>query len=133
MARFRKNSQSQDDKILYADGIVDSIVLLAVNEIPYVELDSGIPTAKQSKSNDIHVKKDKDGIHVDVNVKIHYTQSVSDTAFKIQEAIRHTVETMTEFHVSSVNVNINGVTFEDKTEEVPEQNTTNENNKEGTV
>ena len=132
MARLTKNSQLQN-KILYGEGIIDSIVLLAVNEIPFVELDSETPATKQAKSNDIRVKKDKDGIHVDVTVKIHYTQCVSDMAFKIQEAIRHSVETMTEFHVSSVNVNINGVTFEDKVEEIPEQSNTNENNKEGTV
>ena len=76
-------------------------------------------------------KKEKDGIHVDVVVKIHYAQSVSDTAFKIQEAVRHNVEAMTEYHVASVNVIIHGVTFEDKTEEAPVQNPTSENVQEG--
>ena len=41
-------------------------------------------------------------------------QSVAEMAFKIQESIRHNVESMTEFHVANVNVNIRGVYFEDE-------------------
>ena len=40
--------------------------------------------------------------------------------FKIQEAVRHTVETMTEYHVANVNVNIVGVVFDDKIAEPAE-------------
>ena len=130
MARFKKTPQIKEGKIVYGDGIVDGIVLLAVKEIPNVELCAEAPK-KQMRSSAIKVKKEKDGIHVDVVVKIHYGQSVSDTAFKIQEAVRHNVEAMTEYHVASVNVIIHGVTFEDKTEEAPVQNPTSENVQEG--
>ncbi len=116
MARFKKIPQVEEGKLIYGYGIVDNIVLYAVREIPYVVLDD--KAQEGTKTGSIKVKKEKDGIHVDVNVKIHFSQSVSDIAFKIQEAIRHTVETMTEYHVSNVNVNICGVTFDDKTEEV---------------
>ncbi len=115
MARFKKLPiNSHEGKLVLGDSIVDNIVLLAVEEIPYVELYSSNP---HKKSNAIKVTNLKDGIHVDVVVKIHYTQSVSDMAFKIQESIRHNVEAMTECHIASVNVAIKGVTFEDKTED----------------
>ena len=116
MTRFKKIPQVNEGKIIYHDGIVDGIVLLAVGEIPYIELDAKGPS-NHMHSNAIKVKKDKDGIHVDVVVKIHFTQNVSDTAFKIQEAVRHNIETMTEYRVASVNVHISGVSFEDKIEE----------------
>ncbi len=126
MSRFKKAPQINEGKIAYGDGIVDDIVLLAVSEIPYVELEDSNTQQKQTHSKSIKVRKEKDGIHVDVTVKIHFSQSVSDIAFKIQESVRHTVEAMTEFHVANVNVSITDVTFEDKSEETPVQ--TNENN-----
>ena len=116
MARFKKIPQVNEGKIIYHDDIVDGIVLLAVNEIPNIELDAKDST-NQMHSRAINVKKDKDGIHVDVVVKIHFSQNVSDTAFKIQEAVRHNIETMTEYRVASVNVHITGVSFEEKIEE----------------
>ena len=125
MARFKKTPQINEGKIAYGDGIVDDIVLLAVNEIPYVELEDSNSQQKQTHSKSIKVRKEKDGIHVDVTVKIHFSQSVSDIAFKIQESVRHTVEAMTEFHVANVNVSICDVTFEDKPEETPTQNNEN--------
>ena len=116
MARFKKIPQdTHEGKIIYGDGIVDGIVLLAVSEIPYVEL-YAIAPRKKMRSSAIKVNFDKDGVHVDVTVKMHYSQCVSDVAFKIQEAVRHNVEAMTEYHIASVNVNVRGITFEDKSE-----------------
>ena len=68
------------------------------------------------------LKKDKRGIIVDfeenqvaidvyVNVKFGY--SVKDVAFRVQENIKSSVESMTEFKVSAVNVHVVGVTFSD--------------------
>ena len=117
MARFKKIPQNiHEGKLIYNTGIVDGIVLLAVQEIPYVELYAVAPRDKMHSSA-IKVYNDKDGVHIDVSIKIHYTQSVSDTAFKIQEAVRHNVEAMTEYHIASVNVLVCGIIFADKTEE----------------
>ena len=116
MARFKKIPQVQEGKLFYADEVIDNIVVCAVQEIPNVVL--GVSSPIKTRSNPIIVKKEKDGIHVEVVVKIHYLQSVTDTAFKIQEAIRHSIENMTENRVANVNVTISGVMFEDKNEEV---------------
>ena len=114
MARFKKLPLNVNEgKLTYNAGIVDGIVLLAVQEIPYVELYSIAPRNKMHSSA-VKVYTDKDGVHIDVSIRIHYSQSVSDTAFKIQEAVRHNVEAMTEYRVASVNVCVNGILFEDK-------------------
>ena len=117
MARFKKIPQNiNEGKLIYNYGIVDGIVVLAVQEIPYVELYSTSPFGKMS-NNTVSVTRVKEGIHVDVSIKIHYTQSVTDTAFKIQEAVRHNVEAMTEYHVASVNVLVCGIMFDEDMEE----------------
>ena len=122
MARFKKIPVVNEGRITYHDKIIDEIVFLAVGEIPNVEFD-----ANQMRNKTIKVRRDKDGIHVDVVVKIHFTQNVSDIAFKIQEAVRHNIETMTEYRVASVNVHISGVSFEEKNEdEKPAEDKNNE-------
>ena len=113
MVHYNKLSQTKrEGKIVYGDGIVDGIVNLAVSELENVELytTSKMPTGKKN----IKVVFEKAGLVIDVMVKINYTQSVSDMAFKIQETIRHNVESMTEYQVQSVNVHVYGVSFEEK-------------------
>ena len=128
MVRFKKLPLKENDgKITYGENIVDGIVLLAVSEIPFVEL--YYPASRKKMTNpSIKVKTEKDGVHVEVMVKVHYTQSISDIAFKIQESIRHNVEAMTEYKIANVNVDVRGVSFKDKPEE---NNTTNDNQQEG--
>lgn len=122
MARFKKiPQQNHEGKIVLGNGIVDSIVMLAVSELEFVELDSNVPRSKM-KSNAVKVSFDKEGVNVEVAVKIHYSQSVSDMAFKIQEAIRHNVEAMTEYHIASVNVIVQDVTFGEKEVAVSNEN-----------
>ena len=128
MAHLRKLYRSiHEGKLTYGSGIVDGIVLLAIKEIPYVELASTL-TSIPMRSNAISVRHEKDGVHVDVSIKIHYTQCVSDIAFKIQEAVRYSVESMTEYHIASVNVNVVGILFEDRESEEKQANETQEGN-----
>ena len=121
MARFKKFPiNSHEGKVVYADGIVDGIVLLAMREVPNVELYTPVQDDKMSNPS-INVAIEKDGVHVDVVVKIHYSQNVSDIAFRIQEAIRYNVEAMTEYHVASVNVSVKDVMFDDREEKTEEK------------
>ncbi len=114
MAHFKKPYQKKKEgKIIYGDGIVNTIVTLAIAEIPYVKLDSGNARGKDY-SKAISVKFNNKDVFVDVAVKINYLQSVSDMAFKIQEVVRHNVESMTEYHISGVNVCVKGVLFDEK-------------------
>lgn len=100
------------DKLIYGDGIVEGIVLLAVAEIPYAKVYRGVYD-KLPKENAVKVVIDKSSVIVDVAVAIHYTQCVSDMAFAIQEAVKYNVESMTDYNVASVNVIVKGVMFDE--------------------
>ncbi|MBO4251496.1 MAG: Asp23/Gls24 family envelope stress response protein [Clostridia bacterium] len=102
------------DKLIYGDGIVNGIVLLAVSEIPYAEIYRGV-SGKLPKEKAVNVVIDKSSVTVDVAVTIQYSQSVSDMAFMIQEAVKYNVESMTEYSVAAVNVIVKGVTFDEVT------------------
>ena len=137
MARFKKFSQKKKEgKIVYKNDIVDGIVMLSVSQIPMVQL-YNLPKITNTKCSSVKVSHDKDGVNVDVEVKIHFTQSISEMAFKIQEAVRHDVESMTDYHIASVDVIVKSVYFDDNTEEkienkpaenITENNITAQNN-----
>ena len=123
MKRFKSYPvKKREDKIVYGDGIVDGIVLLAISEVPMVELCSDVAYLKNT-SKAIKVAFGNDGVNVEVKVKIHFSQSVTDMAFKIQETIRHNIESMTDYRVQSVNVIVNDVLFT----EVAEKQVSSEN------
>ena len=98
------------DKLIYSDGIVEGIVLLAVDEIPYAEIYRGV-LGTQPKDNAVKVGIDKSNVSVDVIVSIHYSQCISEMAFMIQEAVKYNVESMTDYNVNNVNVIVKGVLF----------------------
>ena len=72
MARFKKLPlNTHEGKLVYGDGIIDEIVYITVDEIPFVEFYS---TSKDKMlNNSIKVSFEKDGVHVDVVIKIHYS------------------------------------------------------------
>ena len=112
MVHFKKIPLKENvGKVLYDKKIVDDVILLAVSETPYVQL-SGKVSFDKMKTNCINIAVTKNSVYVVVKVKIHYTQSISDIAFKIQESIRHNVEVMTEYRVSGVDVIVDGVFFD---------------------
>lgn len=54
---------------------------------------------------------EKDGIYAEISVNADYGYSVPDVAFKIQQAVKHNVEAMTEYKVKRVDVYVVGVDF----------------------
>ena len=114
MARFNKTlpQTRHEGRVVYDEGIVDDIVIRSLNEVEDVELYSG-HNKNKTRSKSVSVVFGKDGVSVDVCVKIKYNKCVSDVAFNVQETIRHNVENMTEFHIDSVNVVVKGVLFDE--------------------
>ncbi len=112
MAHFKKKMQMKNEgKIVYGSGIIDSIVYHALSDVPYIQLYSITPSKKGKSSIDVHF--DKEGVHIDIYVKIHFSQTVNDMAFKIQETIRHNIENMTDYKISDINVIVKGLLFDD--------------------
>ena len=112
MARFKKtNPEKKEGKIIYGESIIDNIVCLTVEEIPFVELFHKVSSKRKNAAVTVYL--DKKGVDVDICVKIHFSQRVSEVVFSIQEAVRHNVESMTEYKIQSVNVIVMGVIFVD--------------------
>lgn len=115
MAVFRYPSgNGQNGKVSYNTGIISGIVALAVTEVEGVALISG-------KKKGIRLYFEKDGVFADVSVIVNYGYNIPELAFRIQQAIKHNVESMTKYRVAKVDVHIQGVDFISDEGDVPPQ------------
>ena len=109
MATYKRFSESEGKgKVTYNAGIVKGIVVLAVSEVTGVSLKNG---GKKDKLDLIKIEFNGDVVAVDVTVEIMYGLNVPDVAFEIQESVKHNVEAMSKYKVSSVDVHFEGVYF----------------------
>ena len=107
MAHMRHDPTSnQKGKVTYNSGIVSGIVALTIEEVEGVYLSS-------AKNKGIKLNFEKSGIVADVNVKLDSTANVSKIAFRIQQSIKHNVESMTNYKVERVDVHVQDVNFSD--------------------
>ena len=119
MAHFKRKLQKEREvKIIYNKAIIEDIVCLALQDVANVELYSK-NSYRLLKHDAVKIEFNKEGVVIDIAVKIHFSQSVSDMAFKIQEIVRHDIESMTEYKIASVNVNVKGVVFDEIKKETP--------------
>ena len=107
MAHLRHDpSSTQKGKITYDAGIVNGIVALAIKEVDGVSL-------LNTKNRGVKLEFEKDCIIADISVKVDYGYNVASLAFRIQQSIKHNVESMTKFKVDKINVHIQDVDFPD--------------------
>jgi|SRR5690554_1279860 uncharacterized alkaline shock family protein YloU len=91
---------------IYGKNVIHSIITLATKEITGV-------VSLQGRGVKIDIDEDNN-ISVDVFIKILYGHSVADVAFRVQENIKRSVETMSVYRVKNINVNILEVGFEEE-------------------
>ena len=109
----RSNDVNSSGKVTYNDGIVKGIVVLAVSKVPGVSLKK---SAGKDKLDFIKVDFNGDVVSVAVTVDFTYGYNVPDVAFDIQDSIKHNVEAVTKYKVSSVDVRFDSVFFLDGAE-----------------
>ena len=105
MAHIRHDPTStQKGIVIYNSNIVSGIVALAISEVDGVML-------LNNKNKGVKLNFDKEGIIADISVKVDANYNVPSLAFKIQQSIKHNVESMTKYKVAKVNVHIQDVHF----------------------
>ena len=98
-------------KVNYNDGIVKGIVVLAVSEVQGVLLKNG--KKEKDKLDFIEVDFNGEDVIVSVTVDIVFGYNVPDVSFDVQESVKRNVEAMSRYKVSSVNVHVDSVVFQD--------------------
>lgn len=108
---------ASEGSLKYKKNVVLQIIELATKEIAGVaSLAShnylNITGAVSKKKRGMVVSYLEDGIVIDVFINILFGYSVNDVAFRIQENVKRSVESMTDFKVKHINVHVPGVLFE---------------------
>lgn len=71
-------------------------------------------------SRGVKIELDGNNVIIDLYVIVRYGVRIPDVAFSIQNSVKSQVETMTGLNVQSVNINVQGVTF-DKVEKTKKE------------
>ena len=91
-------------KVSYGHKVIESIISLATMEI------CGVACLQGKK---VIVEQVGDLLEIDVFIDVKIGSSCSDIAFKVQENIKRSVETMTNLKTGAINVNVLGVSFDE--------------------
>ena len=116
--RKQKMIESEEGSLSYKRNVVLSIVKLATQEINGIAslCTNAFPFWKKVFNKNynhgviIEFGEDND-VYVEVYVNVLFGYSVKEVAFRVQENIKISIESMTEYKVSSIKVNVVGVVF----------------------
>ncbi|MBQ7579235.1 MAG: Asp23/Gls24 family envelope stress response protein [Clostridia bacterium] len=117
MANKKKVYESNEWKLSYKRNVVFSIVNLATQEINGIAGLSveGVNSFKKVFDKNYHkgvlIEFVENSVYVDVYVNVLFGYSVKDVAFRVQENVKSSIESMTDFKVEKINVHVMGVVF----------------------
>ncbi len=106
-----------EGEVSYKNNVVLSVVSLATQEINGIAGISrdAISFAKRVFNKNYHkgiiLEFVDNSVYVDVFVKVKFGYSVRDVAFRVQENIKSSIESMTDFKVAEINIHVTGVVF----------------------
>ena len=113
-----KVSHEKGGKLSYQRSVVVQIIELAAKEIAGVA-SFGVGASLAIKSafskkykKGIYLNFTEDGVETTVYLNALFGHSVNEVAFRVQENIKKSVESMTEYKVKRINVVVVGVKFQ---------------------
>ncbi len=113
----KKVLQADEGNVSYKRNVVLSIVNLATQEINGIAglSNEGVGTFKKIFDKNYHkgviIEFIDNSVYVDVYVNVLFGYSVRDVAFRVQENVKSSIESMTDFKAEAVNVHVMGVVF----------------------
>ena len=105
MPQNSKYQGSISGNVSYSQNVIVSIISLATLEIFGVACLSG---------KKVIIERINDTLEIDVFIDVKIGFSCSDIAFKVQENVKRSIETMTDLKTGEINVNVLGVSFDEK-------------------
>ena len=108
----------REGNLSYKRSLVNQIVELAAKEIAGVASFSDSKVLRMKKMFNKNFKRGivlnfaEDGVYIDLYINILFGHAVNDVAYRVQENIKKSVESMTEFKVKKTNVHIYGINFD---------------------
>lgn len=89
---------------------VDGVSSLAAN----LGSDIAELLGKKNLAKGVHIKMEDDQVEVELSVLMHYGSTIPEMGKAVQDNVKQAIENMTGLQVSTVNVNVGGITFPPK-------------------
>lgn len=118
----KTNIKAEEGSVSYKKNVVLSIVNLATQEINGIAglSNDGVGAVTKLFDKNYHkgvsIEFVENSVYVDVFVNVLFGYSVKDVAFRVQENIKSSIESMTEFKAEMINVHVCGVVFDANSE-----------------
>lgn len=108
------NSNFEFGQVKISTDVISSIVAIAVEETKGFKLVKTFVDKVTSKNQSVKVSfVDSDKLTITVDVNAEYGLKIHDIAPKVQDNVIMNVEIMTGLKVDEINININGLYFEE--------------------
>ncbi|MEG2085901.1 MAG: Asp23/Gls24 family envelope stress response protein [Clostridia bacterium] len=102
----------KNGKIMYSSDILNSIVQCATEEVEgFVRYQAISSKISKRYKNGVKIETINDYIYIDVFVKLYHYVKVKEVSFVIQESIKNTIESMTDFKIKDINVHVVDIEF----------------------
>lgn len=109
-----------------SEDVIGIIAGLAASEVEgiagmtlgFVDGINQILGSNKKYSKGVKIELDGKKVTVDLYVNVTYGVKIPDVAWAAQNAVKTAVETMTGLEVAAVNINVQGITFDKKDDEV---------------
>ena len=97
-------SSNLTGKVNYGHKVVVSIISLATLEIRGVA---------HLQGKEIRIERVGDVLNIDVYIDVFVGFSCADVAYRVQENVKRSLESMTSYKAGTINVNVLGVSFDE--------------------
>lgn len=119
-----ENSVEIATNLNISEDVIGIIAGLAASEVEgiagmtlgFVDGINQILGTNKKYSKGVKIELDGKKVTIDLFVNVKYGVRIPDIAWAAQNAVKDSVENMTGLEVSSVNINVQGITFEKKDE-----------------
>lgn len=127
MADEKKSDDQKESYVKVSDDVIAAIASTAAYEVQGVAAMTGnivgdiggAILGRRGITRGVKVTSGEKDISVDMYLSVKYGERIPEVAYKVQESVKRSIESMTDLKVSRVNIHIQGVTFQEQ-QEFPE-------------
>jgi uncharacterized alkaline shock family protein YloU len=112
----------KDSELRISDEVIASIAGMAASQVQGVVSMTGNIVGdisaifgRKNPAKGVRVSSGEQDVILDLYLSVKYGARIPEVAFKVQENVKKTVESMTDIKVSQVNIHIQGVSFQEQT------------------
>ncbi len=118
----------ENGSVKISEDVVQTIAAMAVNEVQGVNLPATLAEGfveklvKKNFSKGIRVEMEEKQVRIELHVTVDYGVKIQAVSSELQEAVKRSIETMTDLSVLAIDIYVDGINFtkEPKKDAAPE-------------